>query len=406
MQRDFHHGLLGIAFVAVMAAAIPSAAQSSSEELMLDWLALVRAHEAGTMDDAATSAAEWSPELIDIVLPQALATIDASTLRRALSMHTDIALAQQVTMGRPTVGSRTAVVLLDGKPLEAIPRAQPWRICWAIATGLVTRPDQRPVIAAWFRAAGAVLQQLGDADLLAHHLDTALSLFPRDAVIALQTGTLHQTFADARVQEFMKRRQASPLPSPMRTTGESKWGLFEQARRDQDRRMGVGRWAPKRNEPVAADVELGLARDFFRRALRLDPSLREAQIRLAHVMADLGHHEEAVATVTPVLAGTLVPFFEFYAAVLLGRSEEHLGHLAAAADAYARAAARFPGAPSAELGRSRVALAQGRTGDAIAIAVGVVGPGSEAHADPWSSCFRVHDPDAGALLAAWRASAP
>ena len=397
---------VGTALVAFMVMAIPSAAQSPSETLMLDWLALVRSHEAGTMDDASASASELSPDQIDIFLPRALESIDVPTLKRALSMHTDIALAQQATLARPAVGSRTAVVLLDGLAIDDIPRAQPWRICWKLATGLATRRDQGPAIAAWFRATGAVLQQLGDCDLLAYHLDAGLSLFARDAVIALYAGTLHQTFADARVQAFIARRQAAPtMPSGISPLAQSKWAAFEQARRDLDRRMRVGRDAATRNEPQAADIELGLARDFFRRALQLDPSLHETRIRLAHVMSDLGNHEEAVATVKPALATTLGPFLEFYAAVILGRSEEHLGHYAAAGEAYARAAARFPGAQSAELGRSRIALTQGRADDAVAIAVGVVGPESPEHADPWSSYFRVHDPDAGALLAAWREGA-
>jgi hypothetical protein len=85
----FHR--VGMVLIAVMAAAIPSVAQSPREELMLDWLALVRSHEAGTMDDASTSASEWSPDQVEIFLPHALAAIDAPTLIRALSMHTDIA---------------------------------------------------------------------------------------------------------------------------------------------------------------------------------------------------------------------------------------------------------------------------------------------------------------------------
>jgi hypothetical protein len=58
------------------------------------------------------------------------------------------------------------------------------------------------------------------------------------------------------------------------------------------------------------------------------------------------------------------------------------------------------------MGRSRVALAQGRASEAVAIAVGAVGPESGEHPDPWSAYFLVHDPDAGALLAAWRAGLP
>jgi hypothetical protein len=83
---------IAIALVAVVAAAIPSAAQSPSEQLILDWLALVRAHEPGTMDDASTSTSEWSPDQVELLLPHALAGTDVPTLIRALSMHTDIAV--------------------------------------------------------------------------------------------------------------------------------------------------------------------------------------------------------------------------------------------------------------------------------------------------------------------------
>ena len=359
------------------------------------------------MDAASTSASEWSPDQVEIFLPHALAAIDAPTLIRALSMHTDIALAQQATMARPVVGSRTAVVLLDGRRLDTIPRSQQWRICWRLAAGLARR-DRGQTVASWFRATGAVLQQLADCDLLLHHLDVALALFPQDAVIALYAGTLHQTFADPRVQQYMARRRASPVPPHFRTNDEWRADFFRPppVRQALDGRLRVGGQGSAPALPEATNVELSRARDLFRRSLQLDPSLHEARIRLAHVLGDLGEHAQAVATVRPALAAPLVPFFEFYAAVILGRSEEHLGHYAAAGDAYARAAARFPGAQSAEMGRSRVALAQGRAGDAVAIAVGVVGPESDEHADPWSSYFRVHDPDAGALLAAWRAGLP
>jgi len=399
--RHFHHGLL--ALVAVVAAVVPCAAQSPSEELKLDWLALVRSHEPGTMDDASTTASTWSPDQIEIVLKLALAGIDAPTLIRALSMHTDIALAEHATMARPVAGSRTTVILLDSRPVDRIARSQQWQICWELATGLVRR-GQGPTVAAWLRATGAVLQQWADCDVLRRHLDVSLALFPQDAVIALHAGTLHQTFADPRVQQYVARRRTSPRPAYGRTIGDWASGPPGLRQSLNGRLSAVG--AGSAGLPEATEVELGRARDFFRRALQLDPSLQEARIRLAHVLADLGEHAEAVATVRPALATTLVPFFEFYAAVILGRSEEHLGHYAAAGDAYARAAARFPGAESAELARSRVALAQGRAGDAVAIAVGVAGPESGEHADPWASYFRVHDPDAATLLAAWRAGLP
>ena len=99
----------------------------------------------------------------------------------------------------------------------------------------------------------------------------------------------------------------------------------------------------------------------------------------------------------------LPPFLEFYAAVILGRSEEQLGRFDEAGVAYARAAARFPGAQSAEIGRSRVELAQGRAADALKILVDVVGPSSTEQPDPWLDYLKRHDPDAETLLQAWRA---
>ena len=108
--------------------------------------------------------------------------------------------------------------------------------------------------------------------------------------------------------------------------------------------------------------------------MTLDPTLHEARIRLAHVLSRLGDDREAVEVVRPALEAPLAPFSEFYAALILGRSEEQLGRFDEAGVAYARAAARFPGAQSAEIGRSRVALAQGRAADALKILVDVVGP--------------------------------
>ena len=129
----------------------------------------------------------------------------------------------------------------------------------------------------------------------------------------------------------------------------------------------------------------GVAERELRRALTLDPTLHEARIRLAHVLSRLGDDRQAVGVVRPALEAPLPPFLEFYAALILGRSEEQLGRFDEAGVAYARAAARFPGAQSAEIGRSRVALAQGRAADALKILVDVVGPVRPSNRIPGST---------------------
>ena len=154
--------------------------------------------------------------------------------------------------------------------------------------------------------------------------------------------------------------------------------------------------------PNATRVELGIAERELRRALTLDPTLHEARIRLAHVLSRLGDDRQAVEVVRPALDAPLPPFSEFYAAMILGRSEEQLGRFDEASVAYARAAARFPGSQLAAIGRSRVALAQvGRPTRCTSLST------SSARIRP-SSCipcpgYRQHDPDAETLLKAWRA---
>jgi tetratricopeptide (TPR) repeat protein len=149
--------------------------------------------------------------------------------------------------------------------------------------------------------------------------------------------------------------------------------------------------------------ELGVAERELRRALTLDPALHEARIRLAHVLFALGDDRQAAEVVRPALDAALPPYLEFYAALILGRSEEQLGNFADAGVAYARAAARFPGAQSAEIGRSRVALAQGQAVGALKILDDVVGPFATEKPDPWLDYLKRHDPDSDALLRTWRA---
>ena len=211
------------------------------------------------------------------------------------------------------------------------------------------------------------MQQWRDLDLLGRHLEAGQTLFVDDPVLALYQGTLRQLFGDSRLHEYLRQRGS--------TEG---FGLPPQASR-----KGPVPTAARRRLSNATRVELGVAERELRRALTLDPALHEARIRLAHVLSRLGDDRQAVEVVRPALEAPLPPFLEFYAALILGRSEEQLGRFAEAGVAYARAAARFPGAQSAEIGRSRVALAQGRAADALKILVDVVGPYSTEQPDPW-----------------------
>jgi tetratricopeptide (TPR) repeat protein len=364
-----------------------------AEKVVGDWTAAVRAHTAGTFDKPAETIASWPIERVTLALRLVSPARNAArVLMLGLVLHTDIAIAE----GDSPVGTPGAVVLLDGHVIRHIGRSAHWPIARQIAADLAPRPGEAPRVTAWYRAIAAVMQQCRDLELLGQHLEAGQRLFLDDPVLALYQGTLRQTFGDARLQKYLRQRGSTEgLGRPPRASRER---LIEDVR-------GVVFIPPPSQGrlPGASRVELGVARREFRRALTLDPALHEARVRLAHVLSRLGDHREAAEVVRPALEAALPPLLEFYAAVILGRSEEQLGRFDEAGVAYARAAARFPGAPSAEIGRSRVALAQGRPRDAEKMLVDVVGPDSTGQPDPWLDYLRLQDPDGETQLKAWHA---
>jgi len=360
---------------------------SFAQKLVDDWTTAVRAHTAGTIDEPVKTIASWPSGCFALVLGLVSRTPNAArTLIFGLSLHTDIAIAERYWLkDRPD-----AVVLVDGQVTRYIGRSAHWPIARQIAADLAARPGEGPRVAAWYRATAALMQEWRSLDLAGMHLEAGQTLFVDDPVLALYQGTLRQTFGDPRLYDYLRKRGS--------TEGLGRPPLATRHGASTELSMRLGP-VPTSN---ATRVELGVARRELRRAMTLDPTLHEARIRLAHVLSRLGDDREAVEVVRSTLEAPLPPFLEFYAALILGRSEEQLGHYDEAGVAYARAAARFPGAPSAEIGRSRVALAQGRAPDALKILVEVVGPLSTGQQDPWSYYWQ-HDPDADTLLEAWRA---
>ena len=370
-----------------------------AQKLVEQWTTAVRTHVAGTPDEPVKTIASWPPDYVTLVAaaggPHAGRR---GLLMRGLSLHTDIAIAEHDAEAPPGLGRRGAVILVDGQVTRSIGRSAHWPIARQIAAELArptgARPAEGPRVAAWYRATAALMQQWRDLDLLGMHLEAGQKLFVDDPVLALYQGTLRQAFGDPRLYDYLRKRGS--------TEGLGKPPLA--SRHGASTGSSSARLGPMPTAvPNATRVELGVAGRELRRAVTLDPTLHEARIRLAHVLSRLGDDRQAVEVVRPALEAPLAPFSEFYAALILGRSEEQLGRFDEAGVAYARAAARFPGAQSAEIGRSRVALAQGRAADAQKILVDVVGPYSTQQPDPWLAYLMEHDPDAATLLEAWRA---
>jgi tetratricopeptide (TPR) repeat protein len=147
------------------------------------------------------------------------------------------------------------------------------------------------------------------------------------------------------------------------------------------------------------------AEALFRRALRLDPSLSEARVRLAHLLGIRGRHQEAVTEAGRALETGLPVRMQYFAWLFLGRAQYALGQNADAARAFERAALLFPGAQSARLGLSQVARAQGDRAEAVARLAPLAIPSTRAsRQDPWREYGILHVPDVSELVAELRRS--
>jgi tetratricopeptide (TPR) repeat protein len=96
----------------------------------------------------------------------------------------------------------------------------------------------------------------------------------------------------------------------------------------------------------------------FRRALRADPALVEARVRLARLLEVRKRHDEAASELTAALASNPTGAVAFYAHLFAGRAAQALGKTADAAEHYRAAEALFPGSQSASLALSQAALLQ------------------------------------------------
>jgi hypothetical protein len=350
------------------------------------WTAAAEAHHPGVVDAAVRSIATIGASSFESSLKRAMQAKDVARLARGLVLHTDAALLDR---GRPEdAGSARFVVVTDGRLVGAGDRSPQWTYATQIAIALGrmgawvpgeparSTPAQR-ISALWFRTVAAACQQNGQLALAEDTIAWGVHLFPEDPHLLLARATLHQAYADRRLQTFFARARTGP--------GRGLAPDLTKGARDRPAQP---------RPPQDSATELSLAEADLRRALALQPALREARVRLAHVLNDRGANEEAASLARAALDAGLPPFFEMYATLILGRSSARLGRVDEAHAAYARAAALAPDAQAPRIGLAQVALVQGKPEAALsALAALAVPDAPAAPADEeWLGYFRVHDP--------------
>jgi tetratricopeptide (TPR) repeat protein len=285
-----------------------------------DGLEPARLYRDGRRAEALALLSRRHPEVAEVEL-DSLRRLDrhdlgARTLTRAaLMLHADRAAQQgeeQAAQGRLRCGQRD-----EG----AIART--------VGALLTTRPDSREYARRFFVASAR--RNLEELCLGAVRAWTRAGLkwFPEDAELLLVDGTAAETAG-----------VLGPSMAPaMLNERASDW---------------------RRPDPRS---ELRRARDAFARALRADPSLVEARLRLGRALSRLGEHAAARAELERVASSASDGESKYLCRLFLARVHDDAGRRADAIRAYQEALAAEPGGQTAAIGLAQLL---GRAGDGSA----------------------------------------
>jgi tetratricopeptide (TPR) repeat protein len=189
-----------------------------------------------------------------------------------------------------------------------------------------------------WRAEGALV-----LDVAAEELEQLRRRWPADAEYFLSDGSLHETSASPRFADSLRLPRAKmPNRSTLRT-------------------------------------HLRHAESSYRAALRLDPSLDEARLRLGRVLFTLQRDVEAREVLRPLFEGA-VRSNAYLARLFAGACEERSGKLQAAVEDYRAAQLFAPLAPTPYIALSRALRRAGDRPQALEMAAGVQGATGD---DPW-----------------------
>jgi len=361
-----------------------------------EWRSAVARHDPGTLDEAATTISRWSSSdlrgVVDRVKELARWVVESRSratgsleqhwlgltddevqygnanrvLKRGALLQTDIALLAPGT--GPSVPNYGAAVVLvvDGRAVGQEGGAH-WELARLLLDSIYPRPSKDEMVRQWYIATTAYMQSLHQWGQAQTNLRRAMALFPSDAGLLLLNGVLHEVFAAPQSQ--------NALPPP---------GV----------RFGIG----------SEKSELRQAQQFLQQAVKADPSLPEAHLRLGRVTGLLGDHDEAIAELKKAAAALTDPQLQYYAALFLGHEQEALGRSEAAREQFVRAARLYPTAQSPLFALSHLASRDGDPAGVLpairqVLTLPITDPQRE---DPWWAYNIAHVRNADVLMAEMR----
>ena len=373
-----------------------------------NWFDAVHEHQPGEPDQSLAVVARWSHlqieglvwQLKDRLRIHAFPGMDAygvhdrpSAIRfvkRAALLHTDIALLTRAAdkYVLPTASQR-GTALDDGQHLGTGSWTFHWDIARQILDAVRSDPRSAADVRDWYVVTAAWLQERFDYAELLPHLTYGREIFPKDPVIALYLGSVHESLAEPRIQLSIDRSETTAGSGQLHRGGD--W-------------ESVG--AIARGYAIdTADGERIRAERLLRAALRLDPSLAEARVRLGRVLGLRNRHADALDELQQVASSPSASLrLRFLAHLFSGQSLQSTGRRSDAIRAFTAAAELYPDVQSSRLARSQAIRDAGHLTKSVEILTTLQGPNSSGFQDPWHVYHYTHEPDAKALLVQFRQS--
>jgi tetratricopeptide (TPR) repeat protein len=317
-------------------------------------------YRSADLEDAVATVALWTQREVEAGTHGLLEGVEA--VRAA-------ALAGRATPDELAKGEATlpaAAVLLSDAAMRALHQADPRRARWDLQAAARLAHATRPTGAfdlfkrRFYLFAGLTLHGMADLAGAYEMLSEGRRQAEDDAELLLALGAVSETIAALRTYDLPEEPRRQP-------------GSRDEPQFVIEGKLGEGGRLP--------GVDLADAQALYARALKRDPGLLEARLRLGRVLLLRGRPREALPELERVGRESPRPAQRYMASLFEGRTRERLGDPRGAATAFAAAVERVPRGQSAlvALGRALDRLGEGTR--AQEVFDGALQ--AEAQRDPW-----------------------